>query len=129
MNKLLTFIAITLLLGCHTNLHQSYKVSDNYYVATIDTPGNRSLYYDLGNGNGAGRVNDGVVGIGWDKVHIIVRQNIATKDYYYILEINKDSKYADPSESVSGPLSKAKFHEMREKLKVDPALDFSKTWP
>jgi len=126
MNKIIIILLITLLSGCNVDLRPNYNVSDNYYVGVIDISEDRSLYYDLGDGSGVERENGGVIAVGWDKSNIIVEQNKNNKSLFYILEINKDSKYADPSESVSGPFNEAGFSEMRTKLNVDPKLGFSK---
>ncbi|MBN1254843.1 MAG: hypothetical protein JXA50_06175 [Deltaproteobacteria bacterium] len=126
MRKLFIILLFTLLLGCNVDLSTDYKVSDNYYVSIIDIPEDRSLYYDLGDGSGIGRVNGGVIAVGWDNDHIIVEQYKDNKNLFYILEINKDSKYAVPSESVSGPFNETEFNEIRTKLNVDAKLGFSK---
>jgi hypothetical protein len=126
MKKLFIILLITLLFGCNVDLSKNYKVSDNYYVGIIDIPEDRSLYYDLGDGSGVGRVNGGVTAVGWDNYHIIIEQHKDNKILFYILEINKDNKCADPSESVSGPFNETEFNETRIKLNVDPKLGFSK---
>jgi hypothetical protein len=118
MTKLFIILLITLLFGCNVDLSPNYKVSDNYYVGVIDIPEDRSLYYDLGDGSGVGRVNGGVISVGWNEFHIIVEQRKDNKKLFYILEIKKDSKYAEPSESVSGPFNEGEFKEMRIKTKT-----------
>ena len=126
MNKLFTILITILLVGCNVDLSSNYKVSDNYYVGIIDIPENRSLYYDMGDGSGIGRVGAEVKAVGWNKSHIIVEQQKDNKVLFYILEIKKDHKYANPSESVSGPFTKSAFDEAKEALNVDPNLRFSK---
>jgi hypothetical protein len=128
MNKIIIILFITLLSGCNIDLRPNYKVSDNYFVGVVDIPKDRSLYYDLGNGSGVGRVSGEVIAVGWNESHIIVEQQKANKNLFYILEINKDSKFAQPSESVSGPFNETEFNEIRKKQNIDPNLSFTKRW-
>jgi hypothetical protein len=120
------FLFVLMFTGCNVNLENNFRVSDSYFVGVIDVSEDRSLYYDLGDGSGIGRVNGNVTAVGWNESHIIVEQHKDNKILFYILEIEKDHKYADPSESVSGPFNEAEFNKTRINLNVDPNLSFTK---
>lgn len=126
MNKLLPIFLAIMLIGCNVHLDNNFKVADSYFVGVIDVSEDRSLYYDLGDGSGIGRVNGGVMAVGWNKSHIIVEQYKNNKVLFYILEIEKDHKYAEPAESVSGPFNEEEFNEARVNLNVAPNLTFTK---
>lgn len=125
MNCLVLSVLICASTGCRPAM-----IANNYYVDTIDTEDDRSLYYKLANGYAIGRVEPCVVAIGWNDKHIIVKRRIRkeTTICYYILEIEKDSAYANPCDVVVGPLQENEFLEKRRQLNVSSNLTFSTTY-
>lgn len=111
--------------GCRPRI-----IAKNYSVSTNDTDDDRSLYYNLENGDAIGRVEPCVVAVGWNDKYIIVKRRIRkeTTIFYYILEIDKDSKYANPRDVVIGPLTETEFWEKRRNLHVSTNLMFSITY-
>ena len=52
----------------------------------------------------------------WDEYYIVAKQHPANNraiTNYFILDIPRDSKYADPAVSLIGPLSATEFEEKR----------------
>ncbi len=85
-----------------------------YRLVAVDTPEEMSICYTLEKNDCIGRIPDTVFSVGWNERFIIAKQhpsnNKATTNYF-ILEIARDSKFAEPNESVTGPLSKSEFEE------------------
>jgi hypothetical protein len=78
-----------------------------------------SISYDLGDGGSIGRIEPVVFSVGWDNRYIVAKQhpggNRRVTDFYY-LDMTKDSKYADPTNSVVGPLTEAEFVQKQRQL-------------
>jgi hypothetical protein len=91
------------LIACGDIIDHSTKLNEIYHVDTIDLDEDRSLYWSYKGGGGVGRVNNGVVAVGLNDRYIIVKQHINDIDSYSILDMTKDSIYAEPSDSVYGP--------------------------
>ena len=86
-----------------------------------------SVYYDLGDGSGIGRINATVYSVGWNSQYIVAKQhpsaNRSITNYFY-LDMSKDSKYAEPDNSVVGPLTEAEFMRKKQELALP---DFTQT--
>ena len=129
MSRVLIYIITTIILiACGDIADNKVILSERYFVDAIDDDKNRSLYYSLNDGSGIGRVNNGVVAVGLDEKHIIIKQQIDNAYSYYILDIQKDSEAAKPEDSVSGPFNKSQFTDARNRLNVKNALTFSHTF-
>ena len=90
-----------------------------YILAAVDVEEQMSVYYDLGDGASIGRIEPVVFSVGWNKRYIVAKQhpggNRSVTDFYY-LDMTKDSKYADPTNSVVGPLTEAGFMQKQREL-------------
>ena len=107
---------------------RTHKINDMYYLGSIDADEDMSLYRDLGEGNGIGRIEPTVFAVGWDSIHIIAKQHPSKNKKvtnYFILDMTKDNKYADPSKSVIGPLDEKEFEAKRITLGVSQQLSFT----
>jgi hypothetical protein len=102
--------------GCDT--YHKHLVGP-YILLAVDAEDQMSVSYDLGNGNSIGRIEPVVFSVGWDNRYIVARQhpggNRSVTDFYY-LDMTRDSKYADPTNSVVGPLTEAEFAQKQRQL-------------
>jgi hypothetical protein len=113
MKQTLSFsLAIMVLLaltGCGSR--QEHLVGP-YSLSAIDVPEQMGVYYELGDGSGIGRIEATVFSVGWSGQYIVAKQhpsnNRSITNFFY-LDILKDSKYAEPSNSVVGPLTETEF--------------------
>jgi hypothetical protein len=90
-----------------------------YRLGAVDIDEQMSVYYDLGDGTGIGRINETVFAARWNDRYVVAKQhpkNDRTVTHYFYLEIARDSGYADPGESVTGPLSEAEFNAKKAEL-------------
>jgi hypothetical protein len=115
---LILALAVFSFVGC--DAHREKLIAPYLLVAT-DTLEQTSLSYDLGDGNSIGRIDATVFAVGWNEHYIIAKQhpknNRAITNFYY-LEISKDSKYADPTNCVVGPLTEAEFIQKQKELNL-----------
>ena len=98
-----------------------------YRLIAVDMDEQMGICYDLGDGGAVGRINETVFSYGFDHRYIVARQhpnNDRSITYYYYLDMTKDSKYADRSDSVTGPLNEADFALASRQLSLPP---FSRT--
>lgn len=125
--KLIVVHCFLVVVFCTSTGCRPKVIAHRYYVAKTDIEEDRSLYFKLENGDGIGRIEPRVVSVGWDDKYIIAKQQIKGKKelIYYILEIEKDHAYADPKESVIGPLSEPDYMLKRKQLNVSTNLIFS----
>ena len=112
MSYSLSFIALSssLLAGCGF-VHDEH-ITGPYRLIAVDLDSQMSVSYDLGGGSAVGRINETVFSYGFDQKYIVAKQhpnNDKTVVHYFYLDMAKDSKYAEPSDSVTGPLNKAEF--------------------
>jgi hypothetical protein len=118
-SKLLTIVmAVFIFVGCDAH-HE--KLIAPYLLVAPDTLEQTSLSYDLGDGNSIGRVDSTVFAVGWNEHYIVAKQhpkNNRTVTNFYYLEISKDSKNADPTNSVVGPLTETEFIKKQTELKL-----------
>lgn len=103
------------------------KITGPYRLIAVDVDQQMSVCYDLGNGSAIGRIGETVFAYGYNDRYIVAKQhpnnNNNITNYFY-LDMTKDEKYAEPSESVVGPLSESQFLEATHNLNL-PA--FSRT--
>ncbi len=111
-------LATILLCGCSCDVHDERLIGP-YRLSAIDVHEQMSIYYDLGDGSSIGRISETVFAVGWNEKYIVAKQhpnNDRRVTNYYYLEIARDSKYADPSASVTGPLSESEFKAKQVEL-------------
>jgi hypothetical protein len=115
--KLILVAVFLLVLGCGS-AHDEH-LTGPYRLVAVDVDEQMSISYDLGNGSTVGRINETVFAYGYNHNYIVAKQHPKgdkrLTNYYY-LDITKDSLYASPSASVTGPLSKAEFDEASRQL-------------
>jgi hypothetical protein len=117
---------IALLSGCGDFVHDEHLIGP-YDLSAIDVGDQMSVYYELSNGGGIGRIDQTVFSVGWNTRYIVAKQhpdnNRSVTNFYY-LDMTKDSPYADPKVSVTGPLTEAEFTRKKAELGLPP---FSRT--
>jgi hypothetical protein len=113
---LLAVLTLPFLGGC--DVHREHLVGP-YILVAIDSPEQMSVSYDLGDGSSIGRINSVVFAVGWSDHYIVAKQhpmaNRSITSFYY-LDLSKDSKYAEPTNSVVGPLTEAEFAQRQREL-------------
>ncbi len=99
------------------------KITGVYSLSAIDTDQQMSIYYTFEDGGGVGRINETVFACGFNDRYIVAKQHPkgdkSIINYYY-LDISKDSRYAEPSDSVTGPLNKESYDIASHKLNLPP---------
>ena len=97
----------------------SEKLTGPYRLSATDSDLQMHVSYKLTSGDTVGRIPETVFSVGWNDRYIVAKQypknNRAITNYFY-LEIARDNEYADPSESVTGPLSADEFEKKRSEL-------------
>jgi len=112
----LAVLTVSFLSGC--DVHREHLVGP-YLLVAIDTPEQMSVSYDLGDGSSIGRIDAVVFSVGWSDRYIVAKQHPAANrsvTRFYYLDISKDSKYAEPTNSVIGPLTEAEFVRKQQEL-------------
>jgi hypothetical protein len=124
-NRAALLIAALVLSGC--GFVHDEQLTGPYHLIAVDTLGEMSLSYRLPGGRAVGRIPQTVFSVGWDNRYIVARQhpgNNRSITQFYYLTISRDSAYADPSVSVTGPMSEPEFLRKQAELGL-PA--FSRT--
>ncbi len=120
--RTIVLLAISALL-CSCGFVHDERLTGNYRLIAVDVMEQMSVDHSLDNGSAIGRINETVFAVGWDQRYIVAKQhpnnNRAVTNYYY-LEMAKDSPYADPSASVTGPLTAQEFASKQNELKLPP---------
>jgi len=110
---------MALLSGCFAFSAYDKPIDGPYRLVAVDTMDQMSVAYDLGDGASIGRISATVFAVGWSKDFIVAKRHPAgnrTVTEYYYLTRSADSKYADPSVSVTGPLTEAAFSARKSAL-------------
>jgi len=112
--KGLNFFALValmfLLAGCGSS---DERLVGPYLLAHLDSQEDMYLCYELPGGNCIGRIQKTVFAVGWDERYIVAKRhpdNDRKIVQYFFLEIGKDSLYADPAISVTGPMTEESFY-------------------
>ena len=103
------------------------KITGPYRLVAVDVSNQMRVCYTLENDVCMGRIPETVFSVGWNERFIVAKQhpsNNRAVTNYFILEIARDSKLADPSASVTGPLTAAAFQERVAQLALP---EFTKT--
>ncbi|MFV2058692.1 MAG: hypothetical protein ACC707_19690 [Thiohalomonadales bacterium] len=128
VKKAFYIFLLFVLIACGDIVGNKITLNERYFIEAIDDDKNRSLYYSLKGGGGIGRVNNGVIAVGLNDTHIIIKQRYENADRYYILDMTKDRGIAEPDDSVYGPYNIDQFADARNDLNVEDALTFSRTF-
>lgn len=104
----------------------NHDIGGNYSVTVTDASSGRRVSYDLGGGSYIERIPGEITALGWNDDFIIAKQRDQSEgERFFILVKGRDHKYAEPSESVIGPLSETQFHEERIRNGVPEKLKFT----
>ena len=118
-SSIIPLLFCLLITGCGF-VHDEHIIG-SYRLIAVDTGSQSSISYDLGNGSSVGRINKTVFAYGFDQRYIVAKQHPdgrkSITNYFY-LNMKKDSKYAEPSASVTGPLTQKEFEAQALKLKL-----------
>jgi len=114
---LIFLIATVLLSGC--GFVHDERLTGPYRLIAVDTLVQMGVSYGLPGGNVVGRIPETVFSVGWNSRYLVAKQH--PKDdrsitHFYYLDMSRDSTYADPSISVTGPLSESEFLRKRGEL-------------
>jgi hypothetical protein len=114
-------------IGCFPFGAEDRHLDGPYRLFAADLPEQAMLCYDIGSGACVGRVAPTVFAVGWDARYVVAKRhpdNDRTRVEYFILDRAKDVASADPKVSTLGPYSESEYRAARQRLGVDPALDF-----
>ncbi len=95
------------------------KLVGPYHLAAMNSLEDMQVCYALSNGDTVGRIDGTVYAVGWNSRFIVAKQhphNNRSITRFYILDISRDSTYANPGSSVSGPFTEAEFQSMQSML-------------
>ena len=125
--RMVVWFAISAII-CGCGFDHDEQITGNYRLVAVDVMDQMSVGLSVKGGNAIGRINATVFAVGWDQRYIVAKQhpnnNRAVTNYYY-LEMAKDSQHADPSASVTGPLTETEFKQRQVNLKLP---DFTRTF-
>ncbi len=116
------FLCATLAGGCLFDSGIPWKHA-KYALIWIDDPRNVSLSYDAGEGSWIGRIEPSVFAVGSDERYVVAKQHPRgdkSITSYFIIEVAKDSLYAEPKDVVVGPLTEEDFKERSAQLRLPP---------
>ncbi len=120
-------LAVSMIL-CGCGFVHDERLTGNYRLIAVDVLEQMSVDRTLDSGSAVGRINETVFAVGWDQRYIVAKQhpdNDRTVTNYYYLEMAKDSPFADPGASVTGPLAEAAFTQCKTELKLP---EFTRTF-
>ena len=103
------------------------RLTGDYRLIAVDVMEQMSVSLSLPGGSAIGRINETVFAVGWNDRYIVAKQHPANNrsiTHFYYLDISRDSTYAEPSQSVTGPLTEAEFAQRKAELKLP---DFRRT--
>lgn len=130
-NKILEVILFSVSLlfcpSCQSDFGE-FKLCENYSVVSVDTKENSSLSFNLGDGAFIERIPGRIVSVEWGGRYIIAERshNGDAPQSYYILDKQNDQRYAEPEDSVTGPLSASQLVEAKKRKKIPKSLPHSK---
>ena len=87
----------------------------------MDVDAQMSISYDLGDRSAIGRIDETVFAFGFDERFIVAKQHPdgdRRVTHFFYLDMSKDSKYAEPSDSVTGPLTQEQFESEAMRLNL-----------
>jgi nitrous oxide reductase accessory protein NosL len=114
---LISLIATLLISGCGF-VHDEH-LTGPYRLIAVETLDQMDISYGFPSGNTVGRIPETVFSVGWNSRYLVAKQH-PKKDrsitHFYYLDMSRDSTDADPSASVTGPLSESEFLRKRAEL-------------
>ncbi len=114
-------IILCLVISACDLFSSTYWEEDNYYIQNDSGSAfGKSLYYDLGDGNGIGRV-EFVTKIGSGEKYLIIesQQKTENKKDYWILDKTKDHRLFNASEIVEGPYTESDFLNKKSEYGIE----------
>lgn len=115
----MTLMSVLLVSGCGF-VHDEH-ITGPYRLIAVDVDNQMSISYDLGDGSAVGRINETVFAFGFDERFIVAKQHPngdrSVTNFFY-LDMTKDSNYADPTDSVTGPLTEKEFESEAKLLNL-----------
>lgn len=115
----MTLMSVLLVSGCGF-VHDEH-ITGPYRLIAVDVDDQMSISYDLGGGSAVSRINETVFAFGFDERFIVAKQHPngdrSVTNFFY-LDMTKDSKYAEPSDSVTGPLTEKEFESEAARLNL-----------
>ncbi len=121
----LYFITAFCFVGC--GFVHDEEIVGPYRLIAVDTDSQMNVSYDSGDGSAIGRIPETVFSIGYNQKYIVAKQhpnnNRAVTNFFY-LDTSKDCVYANPEDSVVGPLTDHEFSVVSVKLGLP---EFSRT--
>jgi hypothetical protein len=117
--RILLAAGVLLVAGCGLPVRDQ-KVDGPYRIWAADGPEDRHLSYWLGDGNGIGRVEATIVGVGHDDRYITVvrrpRDEPSVTEYFYVIrELDGPSV---PPEALKGPFDRATYETEAARLNL-----------
>ncbi len=109
-------IGASLLTGCGMGSLHDEKLVGPYHLAAMNSLEDMQVCYVLSNGDTVGRIDGTVYAVGWSDRFIVAKQHPNGNRSiirFYILDISRDSTYANPGASVTGPFTEAEFRSMQ----------------
>ena len=128
LHTTLPALIIVTLLGCDSWFLDGRKITGPYLLIAIDIREQMHIAYDLGDGTAIGRIDPVVYAVGWNEKYIFAKQhpqNNRSITNYYIIDMTKDEKYADPEKSVIGPLTKQDYLRYCKEIEISNPLNFA----
>jgi len=113
----LAFVASLLFAGC--GFVHDERIDGPYCLNAVDVDAEMSVCYSLPGGDAVGRIKSTVFAVGSNKDFIVAQRHPngdrSITEYYYLIR-SCDSAYADPTNSVRGPLTENEFEEVALRL-------------
>lgn len=109
----------TTVLLCGCGLVHDEHLTGPYRLIAVDTLDQMGVSYSLPGGDAVGRIPETVFSVGWNSRYLVAKQhpkNDRNITHFYYLDMSRDNLYADPSASVTGPLSESEFDRKRAEL-------------
>jgi hypothetical protein len=133
-NTILKFIFISLIFLFSCTRHYNKKLTDKYYVNSLDEDVDMSISYEIGEGAYIDVVKATVFAFGYNDDFIIAKQHPiekalkkgewkATTNYFIIPIKNPISQSKDLN--VLGPLTLEQLNEKRQELAIPDNLNFT----
>lgn len=110
---IIVFCVCGLLTSCFTFYSKQHKIAGPYFVETDPDANYQTLYYDLGDENSIGRVEN-VKRVGHTDKFIIAE----TQDGYYFIDRQKDNKFLNGSEIIGDKKTHSYFLNFLDSLKI-----------
>lgn len=119
LSAIWTLLSLQLISGC--GYVHDLHITGPYHLIAVDIDSQMSISYDLGGRSAIGRIDETVFAFGFDQRFIVAKQHPngdrSITNYFY-LDMAKDSEFAEPSDSVTGPLNLEEFEKAAKRLNL-----------